>query len=171
MPVTEMTVAQVLQMSPVLVTAFAFFFGLVIGSFLNVVVHRLPLMMERDWRRQCEELAEEDRARTAAVKNAGGAAARAATAARQADKPFNLVVPRSRCPSCGTQIRAAHNIPLLSFLLLRGRCAHCKAKISLRYPVVELLTGVLSAAVAWHFGFGWPALAALVFTWTLIALA
>jgi len=124
--------------------------GLAIGSFLNVVIHRLPLMLERQWRAQCAEIT-------------GHAAA-------PAGDPLGLVAPRSRCPSCSAQIRAIHNIPVLSFLWLRGRCASCGAPISLRYPLVELATAAASAAVAWHFGFGLQAVLALVFTWYLIAL-
>jgi leader peptidase (prepilin peptidase)/N-methyltransferase len=125
-------------------------FGLAIGSFLNVVIHRLPRMMEDDWRAQCAELA--------------GAPA-PAPAAR-----YNLIVPRSHCPSCRTPLRASDNIPIVSWLILRGKCGHCGARISARYPVVEALTALLSAIVAWRLGFGWPTAAALVFTWALIAL-
>jgi leader peptidase (prepilin peptidase)/N-methyltransferase len=161
-----MTLVQLLESSAGLFATLTFLVGLLVGSFLNVVIHRLPVMMERDWRRQCAELAAEDA--KPAGRNAGGAgsAAPAAPAER-----YNLVVPRSACPSCGTQIRAVHNIPVVSWLMLRGRCASCSAPISIRYPIVELLTGVLSAAVAWHFGFGWEALGALILTWSLIALA
>ncbi len=123
--------------------------GLAVGSFLNVVIHRLPRMMESEWRAQCAELE--------------GLPARD-------DEHFNLVVPRSRCPACGTPIRARDNIPVLSWLLLKGRCAHCAARISPRYPIVEALTAGLSALVAWKFGFGWTALAVGVFTWILVAL-
>jgi leader peptidase (prepilin peptidase)/N-methyltransferase len=151
----------------VLVTGIALLLGLVVGSFLNVVIYRLPIMMDRDWRRQCAELAMEGGEHAAGGKLP-------ATAHLQRDaaaKPFNLVVPRSRCPSCQVQIRALHNIPVLSFFLLRGRCASCGARISPRYPIVEFLTGVLSAVIAWHFGFTWEAAAALVLTWSLIALS
>lgn len=125
-------------------------FGLAIGSFLNVVIHRLPKMMEDDWRAQCAELS--------------GAPEPVATGR------YNLLVPRSHCPSCKTPLRAFDNVPLVSWLVLRGKCGHCGARISARYPVVEALTALLSAAVAWRFGFGWPTALALVFTWALIAL-
>jgi leader peptidase (prepilin peptidase)/N-methyltransferase len=125
--------------------------GLLIGSFLNVVIHRLPVMLERQWRLECARLA------------AGAEPA-------SAGEPFNLVVPRSACPACRAPITAWQNIPILSYLALRGRCAACRAPISARYPLVEALTGVLSAAVAWRFGFGVAAGAALVLTWFLIAL-
>jgi leader peptidase (prepilin peptidase)/N-methyltransferase len=128
--------------------------GLVVGSFLNVVIHRLPRMLERQWRAQYADLYGE-----------------APTLPAGAQAPYNLVVPGSACPECHAPIRPWQNIPLVSYLLLRGRCARCGARISARYPLVEALTGVLSGLVAWRFGFGWPALAALVLTWFLIALA
>jgi leader peptidase (prepilin peptidase) / N-methyltransferase len=133
---------------PVLVVAVAVF-GLAIGSFLNVVIHRLPRMMEAEWNAQCAEL--EGKEPVAAPS-------------------YNLVVPRSHCPSCKTPLRMADNIPLVSWLALRGKCAHCGAGISARYPVVEALTALLSALVAAHFGFTLATAFALVFTWTLIAL-
>jgi len=140
--------------------------GLVVGSFLNVVIYRLPLMLERQWREECAE--------NVAMASADGATdlpdTAPAPAARISPEPFNLVVPRSACPACRAPIRAIHNVPLLSWLLLRGKCASCGAQISARYPLVEALTGLLSALVAWKFGFGWPACAALVLTWFLIAL-
>ena len=143
------------ELSPAAWVALAVALGLMVGSFLNVVIHRLPVMLERQWRAQCADLA------------APAAAAGTAAAAR---KPYNLVVPRSACPSCRAPIRAWQNIPVVSWLLLGGRCAHCRTRISLRYPLVELLSAALSAAVAWKFGPGWPAAAALVVTWFLIAL-
>ena len=124
--------------------------GLCIGSFLNVVIHRLPKMMEREWQMQCADLRGET---------------------TPATEPLSLARPGSRCPYCGRKIRPLENIPLLSYLLiLRGKCAGCGKAISLRYPLVEALTGVLSAAAVWHFGSGWPALGALLLTWALIAL-
>ena len=126
-----------------------FVLGLLIGSFLNVVVYRTPIILDRQWRRQCDELA--GRETPAAPR-------------------FNIVVPRSACPSCMTPIKAIHNVPVLSWLALRGKCAGCKAKISARYPLVELLTGILSAGVAWKFGYTPQMGAALVLTWFLIAL-
>jgi len=123
--------------------------GLVVGSFLNVVIHRLPKMMENEWRAQCAELEGKDPPDTGR---------------------YNLMVPRSACPACGTPIRARDNIPVLSWLLLRGKCAKCGKPILARYPVVEAATGLLSALVAWKFGYGWAAAVVLIFTWTLIAL-
>ncbi len=161
-----MTVVELLQTSPVLFTGMVFLLGLAIGSFLNVVIYRLPLMIESEWRRQCAELATEDELRASGGKTTVPAPSRA-----KGEATFNLVVPRSSCPSCKARIAAWQNIPLASYLLLRGRCAACGARISMRYPIVELLTGILSAVVAWRFGFSWEALAALVFTWSLIALS
>lgn len=123
--------------------------GLAVGSFLNVVIHRLPLMMEREWAAQCAELAGQTPA--------------------PAD-PLTLSAPRSRCPSCGHAITALQNIPLLSWALLRGRCSACRTPISVRYPLVELLTGLLSAACALNFGPTLLLAGALVFVWALIAL-
>jgi leader peptidase (prepilin peptidase) / N-methyltransferase len=150
-----MSVIALLAGSPALFIGTCLVLGLVVGSFLNVVIYRLPIMLDRQWRAQCADVLGE-----AAV----------ATVAAGVPERFDLLVPRSACPACRAPIPAAHNIPLISWLILRGRCARCGAAISVRYPLVELLTGVLSALVAWKFGFGWPALAALVFTWFLIAL-
>lgn len=124
--------------------------GLCVGSFLNVVVHRLPKMMERAWRADCAELAGQP----------------AADEGR-----YNLFVPRSKCPGCGSAIKAWQNIPLLSWILLKGKCANCKASISLRYPLVELLAGLGAAWSAAHFGFGAAAFGAMLFLWCSLALA
>ena len=127
--------------------------GLLVGSFLNVVIHRLPKMMETDWKQQCVEYLHPEQADT------------------QASPPkYSLVSPRSSCPSCGHQIRALENIPILSFVVLGGKCSACKAPIGKRYPAVEALTGILTALLAWKFGFGLQAIAAIVFVWALIAL-
>jgi len=131
-------------------------FGLAVGSFLNVVVYRVPKMLERSWRLQCHELM----------------AANVPTATPTEQQPtFNLAVPGSACPHCGHAIGVLENIPLLSFLAQKGRCKHCGAKISIRYPLVELLTAVLSGIVAWQLGFGLQTLFALFLTWALIALS
>jgi leader peptidase (prepilin peptidase) / N-methyltransferase len=124
-------------------------FGLAIGSFLNVVIYRLPKMMEAEWKAQCAEL--EGRATEPSPR-------------------FNLLAPGSHCPACKTPLRIRDNLPLLSFFAARGKCAHCGSAISVRYPIVEALTAVLSAWVAWRFGFGPAGLAALAFTSVLIAL-
>lgn len=137
---------------------FALVFGLCIGSFLNVVIHRLPRMMEREWREQCELLGSE----------AAGAAPAGALA--QSPELYNLIVPRSACPSCGHRIRALENIPVVSWLALRGRCSACGVKISARYPIVELAAGVLAAFAAWRFGPSAQAIGAMLLCWSLIAL-
>jgi leader peptidase (prepilin peptidase)/N-methyltransferase len=135
-----------------------FLVGLVLGSFLNVVIYRLPIMLERDWRAQAAEL----------LPSAYDGAS--TTSVQAAPDRLTLSTPRSACPACKVPIKAWHNIPVVSWLLLRGRCASCKTKISARYPLVELATGLLSAWVAWHFGFGAPAACGLLVTWSLIAL-
>ncbi|MBK6803650.1 MAG: prepilin peptidase [Betaproteobacteria bacterium] len=124
--------------------------GLCVGSFLNVVIHRLPKMMERGWADQCAELAGRE---------------------PEAKPRYDLVVPRSACPACGHAITAIENVPVVSWLALRGRCRACKAPISPRYPVVELVAGALAVAAVWQFGAGWKGLAACAFLWTLLALA
>jgi leader peptidase (prepilin peptidase)/N-methyltransferase len=149
-----MSLFSALHTSPLLWTAIVFVFSLAIGSFLNVVIHRLPKMLERQWRAECADLT--------------GAAANAPAAEGAS---YNLVVPRSACPACGHRITALENIPVVSWLVLRGKCSACAARISARYPVVELATALLSAYVAWHFGFTMQAFAALLFVWALIALA
>jgi len=154
---------ELLAASPAVFIAVSVVLGLMVGSFLNVVIYRVPLMLERQWREQCAE------GSAAADSHASGAGAPAAPPGGIPER-FNLIVPRSACPSCRAPISAWHNIPLLSWLWLRGRCASCGAPISARYPLVEALTGVLSGLIAWNFGYGWPAAAALLLTWFLIAL-
>lgn len=132
------------------VIAAAGLLGLAVGSFLNVVIHRLPRMMEREWRIQCAEL-------------------RGETIEEEAR--FDLVYPHSHCPACARPIRPWENIPLLSYLLLRGRCAGCGTSISVRYPLIEAATGLLSAATIWHFGPTLAGLGALLLVWGLIALS
>jgi len=162
-------VIELLASSPAWFIGTCLIFGLLVGSFLNVVIYRVPIILERQWREQCQELAAPE-ATTAAGESAIDSSTTQATAAKQADAPFNLVVPRSACPSCKAPITAMQNIPVLSYLVLKGRCANCGVRISPRYPAIEALTGLLSAAVAWKFGFGWPVLWGLVLTWFLIAL-
>lgn len=145
-----MSFLQAFQSNPALFVTTVAVMSLAIGSFLNVVIHRLPKIIERQWR---AELAE--------------SSGQTATA----EPRYNLVVPRSQCPACGHQIRALENIPLVSYLVLRGKCAACSASISPRYPLVELLTATVSGFVAWHFGFSWTTAAALLFVWSMIALA
>jgi leader peptidase (prepilin peptidase)/N-methyltransferase len=153
-----LTFIEALAVHPWLLLGCTFLFGALIGSFLNVVIHRLPIMLERQWREQAGE--------TLAV----AAASPGAAPARSPTERYNLVVPRSRCPKCNAEITALQNIPLLSYVFLRGKCASCGTKISVRYPVVELVTALLSVAVVWRFGWHWQSAAALLFTWALIAL-
>jgi leader peptidase (prepilin peptidase)/N-methyltransferase len=134
-----------------------FIMGLAIGSFLNVVIYRLPIMLDREWRMQASEYAASPHAEAAAADTLS-------------QNRLTLCVPRSACPLCHAPIAAWHNLPVVGWLILRGRCAACRAPISWRYPVVELATGMLSALVAWHFGFGTTAGCALLVTWTLVAL-
>ena len=126
--------------------------GLLVGSFLNVVIYRLPVMMEREWGQQAREILGIE---TGTDANA---------------EPFNIVTPRSRCPSCSTPVAAWHNIPVISWLLLRGRCASCSAPISIRYPLIELTTGLLSGLLVWKFGASIETGALLVLLWALISL-
>jgi leader peptidase (prepilin peptidase)/N-methyltransferase len=162
-----MSAIELLAASPALFIGACLVLGLLVGSFLNVVIYRLPLMLDRQWREQCAEIS----STPAPTSAAEGAPAATGTAA-PSDRPerFNLVVPRSACPACRAPITALQNIPILSWVLLGGRCANCAAPISARYPLVEALTGALSALIAWKFGFTWPAVAALVLTWFLIPL-
>jgi leader peptidase (prepilin peptidase)/N-methyltransferase len=145
-----MSLLEAFRAFPGLFVAAVTMMSLAIGSFLNVVIHRLPKMLEQQWR---DELAELNGQEAAAAKR------------------YNLVVPRSACPACGHAIGALENIPVLSYLALRGKCASCKARISPRYPVVEALTAALSGFIAWRYGFAWQTLAILVFVWSMIALA
>jgi leader peptidase (prepilin peptidase)/N-methyltransferase len=152
--------AFLLQTSPALWIGVVFVFGLLVGSFLNVVIHRLPIMLEREWRAEAEFIL----------------SPKPADDAPEPEPPpepprYNLVTPRSACTQCGAPITATQNIPVISYLLLGGKCAGCRTPISVRYPLVELASAALSAAVAWKFGFGWPAVAALAFTWMSIALS
>ncbi len=137
-----------------------FIFGLLVGSFLNVVIYRLPVMLKREWREQCETFFESEPDISATV-----------TSQHDTPKKFNLAVPRSSCPHCKHSITAVENIPVLSYLFLRGRCSSCKAPISARYPIVEFFTGILSAVVVAYFGFTWVSLAMLFLTWSLIVLS
>ncbi len=141
----------VLDQNPTLYLSYLFLVGLLVGSFLNVVIYRLPIMMQREWRRDCLEFLEQP---------------------AEAEEPaFNLVVPRSRCGHCGHQITARENIPILSYLLLGGKCSSCGTRISIQYPLVELFTGILTVVIGWQFGVSLQALAALVLTWSLVAAA
>jgi|SRR5215469_544111 len=137
-----------LENSALAFTAACVLLGLMVGSFLNVVIHRLPIMLERDWQAEY-----------------------APSSSEAPSETFNLVVPRSRCPHCGHAITAPENVPILSYIVLRGRCRACHAPISPRYLAVEALTGLFSGFVAWHFGWGLPALGGLFLTWGLVVLS
>jgi leader peptidase (prepilin peptidase)/N-methyltransferase len=142
---------------PALFMGFVFIVSLMVGSFLNVVIYRLPVMMEQSWK---AEIAEYTASQYEGIPAADSSK----------NIPFNLVKPDSTCPKCKYKIRAWENIPLISWLLLRGKCSQCKNSISIRYPLVEFATGLLSTLVAWHFGFGLAGFAAIVATWLLIAM-
>jgi len=146
MPVLDFLASHALAL-----TFCALLLGLLIGSFLNVLVYRLPVMMQRDWQAQAREILE--------------------LPALPHGPIFNLISPNSRCPHCGHEIRPWENLPLISYLFLRGKCSSCKAPISLRYPLVELACGLLSAYVAWHFGFTWQTAGMLLLTWGLLAMS
>ncbi|WP_237066163.1 prepilin peptidase [Microbulbifer guangxiensis] len=140
---------------PALLLGSAFVLGLLIGSFLNVVIYRLPIMMEREYKRDFYSYF--DQTPDPAEK-------------KDLDETFNLILPHSHCPNCDAEIKPWHNIPVVSYLLLGGKCGFCGTKISKRYPLVELATGLLTAIVVWQLGFTWQALAGCVFTWALVAL-
>ncbi len=144
-----MSLLELLQSSPPAFAGVSAMLGLMVGSFLNVVIHRLPKMLEFGWRQQCAELRGEEPVAVSA---------------------YNLIVPRSACPYCNHAISAWENIPILSYLLLRGKCKGCGAAISPRYPVIEASSGILCGFAAWHFGFGWAAAGALLLIWGLLAL-
>jgi len=141
-----------LEQAPFALYGITALFSLMVGSFLNVVIYRLPRMLDYDWRQECAALTGQDEAAPKGPR-------------------MSLAHPRSHCPQCGHPVGVLENIPLLSYLLLRGRCSACKAKIGLRYPLVEAGTALLSVLVVWRFGVGWESAAALLLTWGLIALA
>jgi len=148
-----MLTIQIFQSQPVFFTFAMLLLGMCIGSFLNVVIYRLPIMMQRDWHAQCCELLD--------IKNED---------ATEQEK-INLVLPRSTCPACKHKITALENIPVISYLFLKGRCSSCKVKISPQYPIIEIITGLMTACIAWQFGFNLQTLCAVFFTWALISLS
>jgi leader peptidase (prepilin peptidase)/N-methyltransferase len=141
-----------LEGSPSLFLTVVGILGLLVGSFLNVVIYRLPIIMQRNWSRECHAHLELD------------------VPENDTTGKFNLVTPASRCPECGHRVSAIENIPVISYLFLKGRCSGCGTAISLRYPAVETVTAVLSVAIAFHFGFSIQTLTALGFTWTMVPL-
>lgn len=144
----KMNMFSYLSYEPTLVIFIVGVWGLIVGSFLNVVIYRLPIMMEREWRKQCAELLGQSPPQL---------------------PPFNLVQPRSQCPHCGHPITVLENIPMVSYLWQRGRCTACQQPISIRYPLIEATSAGLAIITAWHFGWGWPLAGALILTWALIA--
>ncbi|WP_366944987.1 A24 family peptidase [Methylobacter sp.] len=146
---------------PTLFSVLAGVIGLLVGSFLNVVIYRLPIMMQRGWRKECLDYLQIS-PETALADDALNAGA--------AEDPFNLILPLSRCPSCNTPIKPYQNIPVISYLFLSGKCAKCGCCISMRYPIIEAFTALASIVVAWHFGYTPQAVFALILTWSLIAL-
>ncbi len=148
------------------------FLGLFVGSFLNVVIYRLPVMMERSWEQSLAEFELQKSLEADGVDLSDGDAVEAALATRNIVPPekFNLSVPRSRCQNCGNLITWWQNVPVLSYLLLRGKCAGCKQSISPRYPIIEVVTMLLSLAVAWHFGPSPQTVVGILFTWALVTL-
>jgi len=153
-----MEILDLLSESPPLLLIICTVLGLLVGSFLNVVVYRLPIMLQREWREQCCDYLEIKNT----VPDSNESSAKFTV--------FNLQKPDSHCPLCNHKIRAWENVPVLSFIFLGGKCSNCKAKISIRYPAVEFVSGVLSGLVAYYFGATWLTLALLLFTWSLLAL-
>ena len=147
-----MDLLSILQAYPVATVALVIVIGLLVGSFLNVVIYRLPVMMEREWKSECKLILDPDSPDEVPAE------------------PFNLAFPNSHCPNCDAPIRAWQNIPVISYVLLRGQCANCKVSISARYPIIEAVTALMSAIIAWQLGASLEMLAALFFTWSLIAL-
>ena len=147
-----MDLLSILQAYPVATVALVIVIGLLVGSFLNVVIYRLPVMMEREWKSECKLILDPD------------------SPDEEPAEPFNLAFPNSHCPNCDAPIRAWQNIPVISYVLLRGQCANCKVSISARYPIIEAVTALMSAVIAWQIGASLEMLAALFFTWSLIAL-
>ncbi len=149
MPEFITDITSILREEPTFFIIFSAILGLMVGSFLNVVIHRLPKMMEQEWESNCLEVLGKERPTT---------------------EKYTLVSPRSACPQCGHQINALENIPVISYLFLKGKCKGCKTSISIRYPMIEILTGLLIGLVSWKFGYGSTTLAAWIFTLALIVL-
>lgn len=149
-----MTFAEFFAANPLVLAAIALLLGLIVGSFLNVVIYRLPVMMETEWTAQCRQLLD------------------ISSDVKASPEPgvFNLAKPNSHCPKCKHEISAAENIPVIAWLLQKGKCKHCQAPISARYPVIELITGIISALIASQFGYHWLTLALLLLSWGLIVL-
>lgn len=149
-----MQVLALIEQNPTLLIATVGFFSLLIGSFLNAAIYRLPMMLHREWDTDCYEHLNADNPDYIPKET----------------EQFNLFVPRSACPTCDHPISSLENIPVLSYLMLGGKCKGCKTRISMQYPIIEILTSVVSMFIAWKFGYGWPMLAVLVFAWAMITL-
>ena len=153
-----MTIVELLETSQAFLIIASLVLGLLVGSFLNVIIYRMPVILQRDWKRQCSEFLEIDNSlskdKSHSLKH----------------EVFNLQQPASHCPHCYHKIKPWENVPLISYIALGGKCSNCKAKISLRYPSIEFINGVLSALVAFTFGATWLTLALLIFTWSLLVL-
>jgi len=150
-----------LENNPLFFLSFIFVLGLTIGSFLNVVVYRYPIMLKTRWKQECKEFLAEQEQESPQEK----------IAADEPSTPFNLATPRSSCPHCGHQIKAIENIPIVSWLFLQAKCSNCSTYISVRYPLVELFTGLISTLIAYYFGVSLLTLSLLFFSWSLIALS
>jgi leader peptidase (prepilin peptidase) / N-methyltransferase len=168
-------------LSAVEFSAFVGLIGLLVGSFLNVVIYRLPIMMRRDWWNECLEYLRTtlpDKVQHANDNNSSEHLQQAldhivlhdSSTALQ-EQPFNLVLPLSRCSACKTEIKPYQNIPVISYIVLKGRCGQCRQPISMRYPAIEVFTFLVSVVIAWHFGCTMQTLAALILSWSLIALS
>lgn len=159
-------IVQLLEQQPLVFILLSVALGLLVGSFVNVIVYRLPKMMFADWRQQAiEVLAQAEKEQQSLTKES------TAEVTQEPQPRFNLLVPRSACPHCQQQIKAWENIPVFSWLLLKGKCSGCQQPISKRYPLVELASGVLTGIVAWQFGVGWEALSLMLLTWGLLAMS
>lgn len=149
-----MDLIDLLRENTVIFLIFVGIFSLIIGSFLNAAIYRIPVMMQREWHQECRELLGDKCEKTT-----------------EQPETFNLMVPRSTCPNCGHMITALENIPVISYLFLKGKCSSCKTSISAQYPLIEIFTAFISVFVAWKLGFSWQALAAIFFTWVMITLS
>lgn len=147
-----------IQHNPVLYLSLIFIFGLLVGSFLNVVIYRVPIILKRQWKADCVSFLAQEKEPAPGSTTSN-------------EQTFNLIVPRSRCPHCGHLITALENVPVLSFLFLGGRCRECRTPISVRYPLIEILSATLAVLVAWKYGFSYQAAMGIVLSWALISLS
>jgi leader peptidase (prepilin peptidase)/N-methyltransferase len=154
-----MDLINILQQNTIFFLIFTGIFSLIIGSFLNAAIYRIPKMMQREWHEECTELLRDKALEPQKIEH------------QKKKEKFNLMTPRSTCPHCGHMITAFENIPVLSYLFLKGKCSSCKTAISLQYPLIEIFTALVSIFIAWKFGFTWQTLAALILLWTLITLS